>query len=340
VTQTALPPPVINILLSTYNGERFLAAQLESFLGQSHRNWVLYWRDDGSSDGSVAMMRGFAERAGAQRCVESPGSGLHLGAAHSFLTLLAECPEAEMVAFADQDDVWLPEKLRYAAERIAKAGTRPALYCARQFLVDAELQGARLSVAHHSPPGFPACLTQNIANGNTLVMNATAAALVARMGQPEGTMHDWWSYITVSACGGAIIFDERPTVFYRLHKGNLIGRAQKLPARAMAAILRGPGIFMTMMRRHAEALAGQAGLLTPQARRELKIIRRALNGGTLARLAALRTVRLRRQTRLENLLFNYWFVTDKPMTPLKGQAMLPHWAPHEKPAAAEEPQVL
>ncbi|OYV37525.1 MAG: glycosyl transferase [Acidocella sp. 20-61-6] len=323
----------MTLLLSTYNGAAFLNAQLESILAQTYQNWVLRWRDDGSSDGSVALLHDFAWRAGAQRCVESPSSGAHLGAAQSFLTLLAECPEADMVAFADQDDVWLPEKLSFAVERIASTGDAPALYCARQFLVDADLQGARLSASHDNPPGFPACLTQNIANGNTLVMNAAAAALVARMGQPEGTMHDWWSYITVSACGGAIIFDERPTVFYRLHKGNLIGRAQRLPARALAALRRGPGIFMTMLRRHAETLAGQAGLLTPQARRELKIIRRALNRGTFARVAALRIVKLRRRTWLENLLFGYWFITDKRGTPIQGQAILPHWAPRKQPVA-------
>jgi hypothetical protein len=167
--------------------------------------------------------------------------------------------------------------------------------------VNEALQGARLSVLHSPPPNFPACLTQNIANGNTLVMNAAAAALVAGMEWPEGTVHDWWSYIVVSACGGDIMFDEQPQVLYRLHKNNLIGSAK--PARALAAMRRGPGIFMTMMRRHAETLAAQAGLLTPQARQDLRIVQRALDGGVWARLKALKCARFRRRTGLENLLF-------------------------------------
>ena len=254
MTQPAPERPVITVLLSTFNGERFLLAQLNSFLAQTYTDWVLYWRDDGSSDGTLAIMREFTTRVGAERCVESPSSGRHLGASPSFLTLLAEFASAQAIAFADQDDVWLPEKLHRAAEHLAPAGSQPALYCARQFLVDEALRGAKRSVAH-IPPEFPASLTQNIANGNTLVMNAAAAALVTAMGRPEGSVHDWWSYIVVSACGGSIMFDEQPQVLYRLHHGNLIGSARPLPARALAAIQRGSVIFMTIMRRHVDTLA-------------------------------------------------------------------------------------
>jgi glycosyltransferase involved in cell wall biosynthesis len=304
--------PHLTILLSTFNGGRFLHAQLESFCAQSFTNWTLYWRDDGSADDSVAIMRTFAARQPG-RVVESPGSGPHLGASPSFLTLLAEAegaPITDMVAFADQDDVWLTDKLQHAVESLLNAGDRPALYCARQYLVDERLQGARLSVVRDCSPGFPACLTQNVANGNTLVMNRAAAHIVASMGQPEGTVHDWWSYITVSACGGQVVFDERPAVLYRLHKNNLIGSARPLPARAIAAMQRGPAIFMTMMRRHADALAAHQARLAPSARRDLTHIRAALNGGMLARIKALRCPGFRRRTLLENILFAYWFVTD------------------------------
>ena len=83
------------------------------------------------------------------------------------------------------------------------------------------------------------------------------------MGSPEGTVHDWWSYIVVSACGGIVFYDPEPRVLYRLHKNNLIGSARPLPARAIAAMQRGPEIFMTMMRRHVEALAAQPERLAP-----------------------------------------------------------------------------
>jgi glycosyltransferase involved in cell wall biosynthesis len=305
--EAVIPDLPITILLSTFNGGRFLREQLDSFLRQSYQNWTLFWRDDGSSDDTTAIMRDFTAEIGANRCVESPSSGPHLGATPSFLRLLEETRGAAAVAFADQDDVWLPEKLGRAATRIA-AETAPILYCARQYLVDERLGGAKLSAAHLNLPGFPGSLTQNIVIGNTLVMNREAAALVADFGRPEGTVHDWWSYIVVSACGGMVVYDPRPSVLYRLHKNNLIG-SPRLPRRALAAMRRGPGIFMTMMRRHADALAADAGRLTPAARAELALIRAGLSGGLKPRLEALRCKRFRRRMFLENLLFGYWFLT-------------------------------
>lgn len=332
----AYDSPRVNILLSTYNGARFLQAQLESFSAQHYGNWILHWRDDGSTDDSVAMIRSYAEALPPGRCVESPSSGPHMGAAESFLTLLGECADADAIAFADQDDVWLPRKLQNAVEHIAEAGEHPVLYCARQLLVDEALRGQKLSIMHDRAPGFPASLAQNIATGNTLVMNRAAAALVAGMKPPEHTVHDWWSYIVVSACGGRIIFDARPQVLYRLHPHNLIGSAHSMPGRALAAIRRGPRVFMTMMRRHVDALAGHAAQLTPQARHELRIIQSALQGGIRARITALRCNRFRRRTATENLLFAYWFLTDRghpAMLTAKDTGPRPHWASRERPAA-------
>lgn len=125
------PETGVAILLSTYNGASFLHAQLNSFLAQTHENWVLHWRDDGSTDETVQIMREFTAKIGAERCVESSSSGPHMGAAPSFLALLAENLGAGAVAFADQDDVWLPDKLQCALAMLKQADDKPALYCAR-----------------------------------------------------------------------------------------------------------------------------------------------------------------------------------------------------------------
>ncbi|MDE8347184.1 MAG: glycosyltransferase [Acidocella sp.] len=307
----------VTIILSTFNGQNFLRAQLTSLLTQSHENWTLFWRDDGSTDDTVAIMQEFAASLPAGRCVQSSGSGVHLGAAPSFLALLREAAARSQsaIAFADQDDVWLPEKLANAMAWLAGNNDTPALYCARQFLVNETLQNLRLSVNHNPVPGFPACLTQNIANGNTLVINARAASLIAIITPPAGTVHDWWSYIVVSACGGHIYFDEEPQLLYRLHKRNLMGTARPLPARALAALRRGPKIFMTMMRRHTEALAGNPGLLPLASRRQVKLIQSALDGSPPGRFRALSIKNFRRRTALENLLFGYWFLTATPQHP-------------------------
>jgi hypothetical protein len=305
-----IAPHAITILLSTFNGAAFLQAQLASFAAQTHPNWRLYWRDDGSSDRTTEILAEFAAGAGAGRCVQAPDSGLHLGATPSFLSLLSACDDADLVAFADQDDVWLPEKLANAVERIGDT-REPTLYFARQYLADEQLRPTGLSPVHDMSLGFPANLTHNIATGNSMVMNAGAVALINEFGRPEGTVHDWWSYIVVSACGGRIIFDERPVLLYRQHKNNLIG-VPGLLARAVAALRRGPYALLNLIDRHTETLAERSGRLSPQARIHLKMVQTACQGGLAERFAALRCPHFQRRTALENLLFRYWFLTRRP----------------------------
>lgn len=312
----------VTILLSTYNGAAFLSAQLESFLAQTHQNWVLYWRDDGSSDETVEMMQAFAAHVGAQRCVMSPSSGGHKGLVASFLTLLREQGEASFVAFSDQDDVWFPGKLDAAVSALCGANAEPALYCARQYLVDSLLGNPRLSIGYKSVPEFPGCLAYNLANGNSIVMNQAAAALVARAKEPEGTVHDWWSYIVVSACGGKIIFDPQPQLFYRMHRANVIGRAQPFMQRARAALQRGSLIYMTVMRRHLEALKHSSLPLTREANQAVVLLLAGMQKNPIKRLAALRCKHFHRSTKLENLLFRYWFLTNRSVERDYSQAPL------------------
>ncbi|MCW8306897.1 glycosyltransferase [Acidiphilium sp. PA] len=299
---------MIAILLSTYNGAHFLPEQLESFERQTDSDWRVIWRDDGSTDDTRDIMARFTAKIGPARCRETAGSGAHLGAAQSFLSLLPEAADADAVAFADQDDVWLPDKLARARAALKTAGNQAMLYCARQYLVDEHLQGHNLSILPGDKPGFPASLTQNIVHGNTMVMNRAAADLVARIPGPPGTVHDWWSYIVITACGGVVLIDPKPVVLYRQHRANLIGSPPSTLARAVAALRRGPGIFMTMMRRHVGQLATHAEFLTEQARCDVARISEGLRGGVAPRSRALRCPGLKRQTELENMLFRLWFM--------------------------------
>jgi glycosyltransferase involved in cell wall biosynthesis len=246
--------PSLTILLSTYNGEDYLKSQLDSIREQTHSGWALAWRDDGSADNSISIVEAFAEMIGSERCLKSPSSGPHIGASLSFLQLLSENCNAPFVAFADQDDCWLPNKLQRAIDRLRDAGDMPALYCSRQLLTDDDFSHPVLSRKFEVRPGFPSSLTQNIASGNTIVMNNAAARLIASIPAPEASPHDWWSYIIVSACGGQVIYDSEPTLLYRQHMKNLIGSQLPTISRAIAALERGPGIYMTMMRRHVAQL--------------------------------------------------------------------------------------
>ena len=305
------PEPVpVAILLSTFNGSAYLAEQLASLLAQTHRRWTLFWRDDGSTDGTPTIMTGFAEGPGAGRCVRLSADGSHLGITASFLMLLRQVPHGHVAAFADQDDVWLPRKLERGLIGLGDPrSVRPALYCARQRLVDGSLRPLGLSPRLDALPDFPASLTQNIATGCTVMLNPAAVGLIIRSQPPSGTLHDWWSYLLVGAAGGRLIADPVPVVLYRQHQQNAVGAPHSVLRRGLMALRRGPDAFMQLFRVHVAELAAQPAALSPRARADLALLLASLQGSRLTRLRAMRRLpQLIRRTRLETLLFRLWFL--------------------------------
>ncbi len=295
----------VSILLSTWNGAEHLAAQLESYRAQSHRQWTLRWRDDGSTDGTRAMLAAF------DRGAPLADDGRALGPAASFAALLRAhlaTNSGGPIAFSDQDDVWLPQKLARGIAALRRSPDRPALYCARQILVDATLRPIGSSPAIRRGPGFPDALTQNIATGCTVMLNEAAQRLVARADPPAGTLHDWWAYLLVTAARGVVVADDEPTILYRQHGRNAVGAPEGRARRAVAAMRRGPGRFMTTFRNNVAALDAMSEVLSPDARQLLAEVRRALEAGPLARAVLLRRHRLVRQTPAETALFRLWFV--------------------------------
>ena len=213
--------PKVAVLISTYNGEAFLAAQLDSLLAQTGVEVEVFVRDDGSSDVTLAILERYARH---WPQLARPITGPNLGPAASFMSLLAAAPEGfDGYAFCDQDDVWLPEKLARAMSGLAGADG-PALYCSRVMCVDRALRP--LGPAPIKRDGrFEHLLFENIAFGVTVVMNPAAAALVRARPPSSGfIMHDWWCALAVSGFG-AVIYDPQPRVLYRQHGQNQIGQA-------------------------------------------------------------------------------------------------------------------
>ena len=302
-----VPPDAVAIVLSMRNGAPFLPAQLESFAAQDRVNWRVYWRDDGSVDASVCVMEGFAAGAGLGRCVRVDTGG-YLGITASYMRLLraALADGAEVIAFSDQDDVWMAGKLARSLSQLG-ADPAPGLYCSRQVLVDGTLRRLCDSAPVRVRPSFGPALTQNIATGCTVMMNRAAAMLVAGSQPPAPSLHDWWSYLVVAAAGGRIVADPEPTVFYRQHAANAVGAPPSTRQRAIAALQRGPGVFMHVFRAQVEALQAQPGLLSAESRDMLDVVAAGLAGGAVPRLRALGTG-MRRQTWAETLLFRWWFL--------------------------------
>jgi hypothetical protein len=314
-TTTACAPgdrdhPVVAIALSAHNGELFLQEQLDSLARQTHDGWVLFWRDDGSSDAALGVLQRFQTLVGPRRSRFVPRQG-KLGATRSYLALLASAwhEQFQYFAFADQDDVWFDDKIERGLAALADVPPDlPALYCGRQELVDDQLRYLGKSPALVREPGFPTALTQNIATGCTILLNRAAVEVVLSIRAPETTLHDWWCYITVAAAGGRIISDPGTVLKYRQHDGNLIGSPLGTLRRGIAALRRGPKPFMLMVRGHVAALQAHSDLLTDSARADLFVISAALAGGFWDKLRALSLRGFRRQTWLEDLVFRVWFL--------------------------------
>ncbi|MFZ5766455.1 MAG: glycosyltransferase family 2 protein [Thermodesulfobacteriota bacterium] len=210
----------VAILLSTYNGERYLAEQLGSIADQTYRDLRLFVRDDGSTD----RTRDLIEQARRHGMVQRFEIGENIGIFSSFFYLLAAADEdCSYYAFADQDDWWYPDKVETAVAALQKVDDRfPALYCGRLACVDRNLAPLCLSPVPCRPLGLANALVENVASGCTMVINRAARRLLLQT-RPEWCLfHDWWSYLVISALG-RVIYDERPLIKYRLHGDNDTG---------------------------------------------------------------------------------------------------------------------
>jgi glycosyltransferase involved in cell wall biosynthesis len=261
--------PKVAVLLSTYNGEAFLEAQLDSLLAQEGVSLEVFARDDGSSDGTLAIL---ARHAAHWPALASAMAGANLGPAGSFLALLSAAPDGfDAYAFCDQDDVWLPDKLAFATAALAEAGERPALYCSAVMCVDADL-GPLGERRLEGDGSFAQLLFENIAFGATVAMNPAARALIVE--RPPGAaaaMHDWWCALVVAAFG-TVIQDPRAEVLYRQHGANAVGasvhRGGEL-AGGLGRLIGNPRRFYPI-HAQAEAFARLWGAdLTPERRQVL-----------------------------------------------------------------------
>ncbi|MFL1464382.1 glycosyltransferase, partial [Roseococcus sp. DSY-14] len=237
------------MLLAALDGAAFLPAQLDSLAAQQGAEWRLLWRDDGSSDGTAALLEGFAARhPGRVARLDGPA---RLGATAGFLALLRAAPPDAPVAFMDQDDVWAPGKLARALDRLA-AGHEAT--CGRLALVDAALRPIGLSALPRFPPGFASLLAHNVAAGCTMALSPRGRALALAAPPPPGTQHDWWAALLVTGQGGRLDFDPQPMIRYRQHGGNAVGGGAGLRARVRRALARGRPEGLARLPAHLAAL--------------------------------------------------------------------------------------
>ena len=287
--------------MGTYNGSRFLPPQLGSILHQSHTHWSLWVSDDGSTDGTPELLRLVRQQWGGDRIhiLAGPCRGF----VNNYLSLLCR-PEidADYFAFADQDDVWLADKLKRAIEALARLSSDvPALYCGRTRIVDAKGAEQGLSLLDRVTPSFPNALIQNIASGNTMVFNAAARELM-REAEPELDVfaHDWWAYLAVMAVGGFVIFDPVPQVQYRQHGDNQVGASVTLAKLIRRTQLDRNGHLRSTFQRNLVALQRIRHKITPDNMKLLEQAGQLSRPHALGRLLAFFRLPFKRQRFLGN----------------------------------------
>ncbi len=227
---TAQTGDTIDILLATYNGEAFLEEQLDSIAAQTHGDWQLIARDDGSSDRTAAILDAFRARHSDKVVVLRDGDG-NLGLVQNFSRLM-EVSDAPYAAFCDQDDVWMPEKLELSLAKMRElerehGAETPLLVFTDLTVVDEGLNVIHDSFWHYANLRPDRCnslnrlLLHNVVTGCTALMNGP----LVKKGVPipsDAHVHDWWVVLVASTFGKAA-YISRPTVRYRQHGRNMLG---------------------------------------------------------------------------------------------------------------------
>lgn len=292
----------VAILLGTFNGERFLAEQLESIMSQTHHDWKIFASDDGSSDNTRDILEAHQIAWGKNKL--DIRSGPAKGWVANFLTLACDLSiQADYFAFCDQDDIWDLDKLAKAIEWLQSVpDNEPALYCARTRLIDENNQDAGYSPLFAKLPTFQNALVQSIAGGNTMLFNQTTRALLCAAGPDlDIQTHDWWVYILATGCGGEVFYDPLPTVRYRQHEKNLVGSNLSFGSRVRRAHRLLIGRFGAMNNRNITALMRIHHHLTPEGRHVLNQFIKARNDWLIPRAIGINRSGVYHQTLLGNI---------------------------------------
>lgn len=223
--------PYVAIILAAYNGARFLREQIESIQEQSWKQWKLFVRDDGSSDDSWQIVNTFLSTDSRIQLLDNRD---HLGCLGNYGVLLetAIAAGAHYVFLADQDDVWMRDKISLALQEMQAAERRygpatPLLVHSDLTVVDSELRLIHKSFMTFSRIRHISCfplnnlLVQNFVTGCTVLVNRSL--LLVALPFPSGiVVHDWWLAMCAASIG-VIRFVPTATVKYRQHDGNVIG---------------------------------------------------------------------------------------------------------------------
>lgn len=210
----------VQVLMSTYNGEKYLSQQIDSILKQKDVEVSLLIRDDGSSDATKAIIQDYCRNDSRV----SWYSGKNLKSAGSFFDLAKNAGDADYYAFSDQDDVWTEDKLITAVKTLENKDNKiPQLYYCNMEVVDQNLAFLRFLHRNVKRTDYRySVLIEYYAAGCTMVFNPEARKTYVENLPFGGIMHDIWMEIICQFFGN-VTYDKTAHIKYRQHSNNVIG---------------------------------------------------------------------------------------------------------------------
>lgn len=213
--------PRVAILMSTYNGEKYLDQQIISIINQTYENWNLYIRDDGSTDKTLDIIKRFQRK---DKRIILYESNSNVGSTKSFMKLLNHT-EADYYMFSDQDDYWLENKIKWSLEEMLKDNNRyPMCIYTNYKVVDKDLNTIMNSGFDYTSSDFLDILFTNSVTGCTMMINNSLKSLINfdTINYDNVYMHDWWIAL-IAAKFGRLMYINKATILYRQHGNNVVG---------------------------------------------------------------------------------------------------------------------
>lgn len=248
--------PSVTVLMSVYNGEAYVREQIDSILAQIDVDLYLYIRDDGSNDGTRAILDEYARSS-----TVAVAHGMNVGIRDSFLSMFETVPfDTDYYALADADDFWLPNKLAAAIALLAGLNQdKPAGYASQTTIADEHLNAIGPAAQIRRQLGLGNAMLECCTPGATCVVNRSAKIALGKFDYSGAIMHDSWVYLVISALG-SVVHDPRSFILYRQHGRNADGGVHSFRKRWSARLDR---------RRLVLAHVKQAAWFYQQAKNEL-----------------------------------------------------------------------
>ncbi len=282
----------VAVLLATRNGAAFLDGHLASIAAQTYPDIDLWVSDDGSASETIAVLQAWVRRwtKGRMRILHGPVEGT----TENFRSLIINPDiQADYFAFADQSDLWEPDKVANSVRWIEHhAFAVPSVFCSSKQLISTGGAVLASSPAFMRDPDFRNALVQNIAPGNTMLFNRMARDLLAEScRKAEFSSHGWWLYLIVSGAGGVVHCDPQPLVRERQLDGGTGWGAWVSRARQRLA-----GRFAEQADLNVQGLVRNRDLLSDEARATCDLYWKVRSDNFIKRLYYLHKSGVYRQT--------------------------------------------